>query len=363
MRILVLNWKDPDSADAGGAELYVRRLVEQWSAGRHEVTLMTPRLRGAESTPAAGVARVRRGSRLTVFQHARQLLRQEGRRFDRVLESVSTRPFFAHELVGDRAVALYHQVADDVWRHEYPMPVAWLGRHVVEPRWIRRMQRARVVAVSPSTATDLARHGVEAVAIVPPGNDPPVNLEPRAAPASPPRVAYVGRLVRTKRPGDAIEAFATIATALPGAAMDVVGAGYLDAELRAVAPAGVRFHGHVSEQTKEAILAAADLVLCPGTREGWGIVVMEAAAFGVPVIAYDIPGLRDAVVDGQTGVLTAPAPAAMAAAAIDLLADPPAWGALARGARQRALAHTWKRSADDLMTVLAGVQEAGAVTA
>ena len=180
--------------------------------------------------------------------------------------------------------------------------------------------------MSQSTSTDLARYGVRTIGIVPPGNDPPAALGARTAPSPSPRVAFVGRLVRTKRPADAVQAFAAIAEAFPGATMDVVGTGYLEAELRAAAPPAVRIHGRVTEEAKREILGAADLVLCPGTREGWGIVVMEAAGCGAPVVAYDIPGLRDAVVPDVTGVLTAPSPPAMAAAGIGLLRDPRRWG-------------------------------------
>lgn len=347
-----MNWKDPGAADAGGAELYVSKVVELWAADGHEVVLMTPRGDGPRS-PEGSVSRLRAGNRVTIFPRARRLLRRDGAHFDRVLESVSTRPFFAHEFVGQRAVALYHQVADDVWHQEYPGPVAYLGRRVVEPRWVRRMKTATVVAVSPSTASDLARFGVCATGVVPPGNDPPPAVVQRSAPAAEPRVAFVGRLVHTKRPSDALEAFGAISSAFPGATLDVIGAGYLEEKLRASAPPSVLVHGHLSEARKREILASADLVLCPGTREGWGIVVMEAGAWGVPVVAYDIPGLRDAVVQGRTGILVPPSAAEMAAAAIRLLGDASTWRAMAFAGRQRALDHSWRRSADGLMAILA----------
>jgi glycosyltransferase involved in cell wall biosynthesis len=43
--------------------------------------------------------------------------------------------------------------------------------------------------------------------------------------------------------------------------------------------------------------------LVPGVREGWGLVVSEANAMGTPAVAYDVPGLRDSVIDNVTGVL------------------------------------------------------------
>ena len=43
--------------------------------------------------------------------------------------------------------------------------------------------------------------------------------------------------------------------------------------------------------------------MVPGLREGWGLNVIEANALGVPGIAYDVPGLRDSVKNGETGLL------------------------------------------------------------
>lgn len=354
MRLLLLNWKDPAQPDAGGAERYVDSVARRWAAAGHDVTLLVPRVAGRPDEEVTGGVRVlRRGGRHSVFTAARAHLRRRRGGYDRVLESVSTRPFFAHHVAGDAAVALYHQMADDVWMREFRFPVNVVGRHLVEPHWVRAMRGANVVAVSPSTARDLRRHGVEVRAVVPPGATPPEECEARPL-GRPPRLLFLGRLIETKRPGDAVRAAALVRAALPESTLDVVGDGYLGDALRREAGPGVRFHGGVDEAAKHALLRAADVVLLPGTREGWGIVALEAAGHGVPVVAYGVPGLRDAVVDGVTGVVVAPRPEAMAAAVRALLADPERWRRMSAAARRRALHYTWDRAADDLMAVLDG---------
>jgi glycosyltransferase involved in cell wall biosynthesis len=300
-----------------------------------------------------------RGTRITVFRHARRYLWHQGGEFDAVLESVSTRPFFAYELVGDRALVLYHQIADDVWDQEFRFPVNWIGRRVVEPHWLRRITGARVVANSPSTASDLAARGVVSVGIVPPAADPVPEAGLRSLGASP-RVVFVGRLVRTKRPQDAIQAFASIRARYPAATLDVIGDGYLQEPLRSLQAPGVTVHGFVPEEIKVKFLARADLLLLPGTREGWGIVAIEAALHGVPTMAYNVPGLRDAIVDGSTGALTLPDPKALGAAALDLLSDPAKWARQGAAARRRAVSYTWERAANQLMALLSNVASEGA---
>jgi glycosyltransferase involved in cell wall biosynthesis len=64
-----------------------------------------------------------------------------------------------------------------------------------------------------------------------------------------------------------------------------------------------RVRGFVDEETKGDILRRAGLHVCASDAEGWGQVVIETAAYGVPTVARRVPGLRDSIVDGETGWL------------------------------------------------------------
>lgn len=353
MRILALTWKYPWDHTSGGAERYLIEVCRRWAQDGHQVTIFGPRDPGAHGIHAAShldvLPYIGSGSRLTVFRASRRYLRANGYLYDRVLETVSTRPFAAHRVVGERAVVLYHQTAEEVWNMEFPLPIALLGRHLLEPRWIRTLRSAQVVANSPSTAEAVERFGLRCIAVVPPGCDAPETVHARPAPASSPKLLWIGRMVRTKRPEDAISAFTLIRNRFPSATLDVVGDGYLRARLGAEMRPGVTIHGSLSEAGKRSLLAQADLLLLPGTREGWGIVAMEAASYGVPVIAYDVAGLRDAVVDGVTGVLVPPNSGALAAAVCQLLSEPQIWRRFSAAARERAVTYSWDQCAQDLL--------------
>jgi glycosyltransferase involved in cell wall biosynthesis len=66
----------------------------------------------------------------------------------------------------------------------------------------------------------------------------------------------------------------------------------------------IAFHGWVDERHKHEILARAWVHLCPSVKEGWGIVVMEAGAHGVPTVAYHAAGgVGESVLDRRTGLL------------------------------------------------------------
>jgi hypothetical protein len=108
-----------------------------------------------------------------------------------------------------------------------------------------------------------------------------------------------------KRVEHAIDVVARLRAHHRDLALDVVGEGWWDGRLRAHARERgvddlVRFHGFVDERTKHELLARAWLHLCPSVKEGWGLVVTEAAGHGVPTVAYrSAGGLRESVLDGR----------------------------------------------------------------
>lgn len=375
MRILILNWKHPADPLAGGAEVYVTRLAAEWAAQGHSVEVLVPqpgkgaRVGGDIQPPEYRVFTIgprrsilpatrrylrtytRIADSVRFFSSVRAYLRAHGDEYDRIVESVSTRPFFAGAIAGWRAIIVYYQGAGELWCQEFTPPISWAGRWLIEPLWIRRMRSARVVTISPSTEAQLVARRVPVLSVIAPGIDLPlVPLSRRLGDS--PRFIFLGRLVTSKRPLEALAAFAQIRKALPTATLDVVGDGYLAESLRQQPAPGVTLHGFVPESVKTEMLASADLMLMPGTLEGWGIVAMEAAALGTPVVGYRIPGLRDAIVDGVTGVLTDPSPFALAEAAVRLLAEPERWARLSRAAAERAQAYSWKAVADRWLAVL-----------
>ena len=315
MRILICNWKDRRHPAAGGAEVYTDECARRWSAAGHAVTLLCAAVAGEpEQDDRPGYRVVRRGSRLGVYRAARHFIRSHSDRFDVIVDEVNTRPFFAHLHAGSTpVVALVHQVAREVWFHETPLPIALIGRFVLEPRWLRSYADIPTLTVSESSAQSLRSYGLRRLHVVPEGVELPGGLCVPMAKADVPTVAFCGRLVSTKRPDHAIAAFERATDRLgQGAELHIIGGGPLEDALRRSAPPGVVLHGLVDQRRKYEILGRAHALVCTSQREGWGLVVSEAAAVGTPTIGYDVAGLRDSV-RAADGVLVEPT--------IDALAD------------------------------------------
>ncbi len=73
--------------------------------------------------------------------------------------------------------------------------------------------------------------------------------------------------------------------------------------LQALAGADVEFAGWVDEGQKWRLLAQAWALVHPSHHEGWGIVIVEAASVGTPSIGFRVPGVKDAIMDDETGIL------------------------------------------------------------
>jgi len=150
---------------------------------------------------------------------------------------------------------------------------------------------------------------------------------------------FVGRLDRDKGVLDLVRAYGRLAEARRDIALVFVGPDEdqlepAARELLGPHAASVRFVGYTA--TPERYFAAADVLSLPSYREGFGNVIIEAAASGIPATASRIYGITDALVDGETGLLHAPGDIAELAAVLERLAENAALRAeLGRRARER----------------------------
>lgn len=306
--VLFVNWRDISHPEGGGSERYVQRVAEGLAARGLTVEMFcAAHDRAPAQEVVGGVRTVRRGGRLTVYPWG---LLHAFRRRPRLVVDVQNGLPFGSPLVRRRPVVnLVHHVHREQWPIVFGRvggAVGWWVESVLAPRIYRR---SRYVTVSGATAEELAGLGVarERISVVPNGLEPvPAVTAVRAAE---PRIVVLGRLVPHKRVEHALEVVARLREEWPGLRLSVVGEGWWDESLRAEAERLgvtdlVEFTGFLDEQAKHEELARAWVHLCPSVKEGWGLVVSEAGAHGVPTVGYrSAGGLRESVLDGRTGVL------------------------------------------------------------
>jgi len=189
----------------------------------------------------------------------------------------------------------------------------WLARSVLRGARL-------VIAASTALAESASTLGARDVRVIPSGVDLPLDVGEEARP---PEVLYAGRLSPEKGIEDLVAA---------AHGMRLVVAG--DGPLRARVPDAL---GFVPHDELNRLYARAAVVACPSRREGFGVACLEAMAHARPVVATDVGGLRDLVVDGETGLVVAPCDQGALRAALErLLADSDLRRRLGVAGRERA---------------------------
>jgi glycosyltransferase involved in cell wall biosynthesis len=359
-RLLVLNERDLLHPQAGGAEVHCFEVFRRLAAQGDDVTLLASGFPGAPPREIVqGITVLRVGERVSYYPAAVRAYRRlrAGTAPDAVIEDLNKFPFFARFWVREPLVVLVHHLFGRTAFQQvaWPIAAATFGAEALVPRLYRGLP---VVAVSPSTRDELVAGGMRPadIHVIPNGLDHDRYRPGDGRLASTPTVLALGRVEPYKRTEMLVDAVASIA----GARLVVAGSGTgMDALRDHVARRGlesrVELRGFVDEDTKVRLLREAQVVATASRKEGWGLTVLEAAACGTPSVAFDVPGLRDAIRDGETGVLVPEEdPAALANALRRVLEDGALRQRLAAGAIAWAGRFTWDGAAAAIAALIDG---------
>lgn len=364
-RILVLNWQDRENPQAGGAEEHVHQVFGRLAGRGYEVTLLASGFPECEPRVRLdGIDVHRTGGRYTFsmaapWYYLRHLRRE---RWDVVVDNLNKVPLFSPWWVSAPVVPVVQHLfgatafreaslplAAMTWLLERPLPLVYRGRPTI--------------AISQSTRDDLATRGLRArIEVIPVGVDTACYTpHPQGRKTPRPSLLYLGRLKRYKGVELLVRAVAKLAR--DGLHVDflVAGAGDGRPEIeRLVEESGVEdrviFLGFVDERTKLDLMRTSWVHGLTSPKEGWGITVVEAGACGTPSVASDSPGLREAVVDGETGLLVPHGNVdALAAAIRRMVTDPALRGLLGAQARRYAESLSWEKTSVAMERVLLSV--------
>jgi len=331
MNILLLNWRDPWHPGGGGAEIVTYEHAKAWVNKGHTVTWVTGgywEQKKKEET-IEGVHFLRFGGSLTIHLIVPLFVLVEGKNYDVIVDEVHGIPFFAPLFTRTPVVAFIHEVADEIWDYMYRFPISIVGKAL--ERWAFRWYRHCLIWTdAPSTVDDLVAWGMgknQCKAIpCPIVKQQIITDEPKERV---PTYIFVSRVVRMKGIEEVIKAFSFIKKEQKYAELWIVGSGtsaYIDELKRMVIEYGidghVTFFGSVTDLEKYTYMARAHILLHASVKEGWGLVVLEAASVGTPAVVYNVSGLKDVVKHEKTGmVIQSNSPQDMAREAIKLYKD------------------------------------------
>lgn len=349
------DWEAP-----GGVQVHVRQLAAELRTRGHRTTILAP---GSRPSEDAGVRIVGRPVRVPYRGKVAPISFSPGawRRIRSAMRSFDPDLIHAHEPLTPSTsmlavlaaeapvVATFHAALDRSRLMELAAPAL-------------RQVSGRIdaaVAVSDAAASFLRRVVRVPLEIVPNGVDVRAFAHPgrpiEGLPAGP-KILWANRLDPQKGFEIMLRAFERVASEVVGAHLLVAGDGRDRALLRSL-PADLRSRilrlGTVAHGDLPRYHAAADVFVSPATgQESFGIVLVEAMAAGVPVVASDIAGYREVIRDGVDGLLVPPNdPNALATAIRRVLSEPELAAALKAAGRSRAQAFSWQEVAPRLEAV------------
>lgn len=323
MRIIILNWKDIKNPDVGGAEIILYELAKRLVKDGHKVTWFCRTFREcAEREVIDGIEVIRRGNKLSVYLRAWEYYRSLQVKPDKVIESVNTvcwqTPLYVPY---DRRLIYVNQLAKEVFFYELKFPLSYFA-YFFENWEYKTYKSSKFLCYSPSVKEDLIKIQIpeENISVFPLGLDHGRYKE--GFKSDTPLFVFCARLVKMKRADLCVEAMRQVIRKYKTAKLALIGYGPEEKKLHKMIDLyGLSKNVYIvnkdnlffeknSKDLKVKLMQEAWALLLPSVKEGWGMVVTEAAACGTPSIVTDVTGLRDSVVDGKTGFIISKEPKA-----------------------------------------------------
>lgn len=320
--LLFLSWRDIKSNNKGGAEVYTHEMLKRINFDKYRIIHFSPSFNGAEENEnIENINYIRSGSLLSVISDARKYYIMNRENIDFVVDQCNTHRFFTKFWVeSKKRIFFIHQLTREIWFMNAKFPINIIG-YITETPFLKLSKNDYTMTVSESTKRDLINVGfdINKVRIIPEGIEFThwkKNEFKRKEVV--PTFIYVGRFVNYKGIDACVLAFAKIKKEYPETKLYIVGKKnekYIEENLLPIFQrenisyegneenSDVTLFGFVSEEKKLELMSRSHALIFPSQREGWGLIVTEAAAVGTPSIVYNSPGIVDAVDYGNAGYL------------------------------------------------------------
>jgi len=365
MDILFLNWKDLKNPDVGGAEIIVYELAKRLVADGHRVTWFCRSFTGArEHDIYDDIKIIRRGNKITVYWEAYRYYQSLMKKPDKVIDCINTicwqTPLYVPK---EKRVAYVNQLAKEVFFYELPSVISHMA-YFLEPLEYLTYRHTKFLCYSESVKKDITTFGVpeKNISTFPIGIDH--GRYKSGKKSKDPLFLFVARLTSMKRPDLCVEAMRVVVKKYPKAKLAIVGYGPMENKLEGMIQKfgldknvylvnkNTLYFDKDPKDVKVKLMQQAWALVLPSVKEGWGMVVTEAAACGMLSIVTNVTGLKDSVIHNQTGILISSNPTSrqLADAMIKIITNRDFRYRLSKQALQYASSFTWERCYKIMLT-------------
>lgn len=366
MNILILSWRGPGHPHAGGAEISTHEHAKGWVKAGHDVTLFSSYYFGAKAEEVIdGVKIIRQGAQI-LGVHLKAFIWYvfgNHQKYDLIIDQFHGIPFFTPLYIKEKKLAFIHEVTKEVWNLNpwswpFNMIPAIFGA-IFEPLIFKFVyKKIPFMTVSESTKKDLSGWGISEKNITVIHNGLDIVKVKQYAKGEKKTLIFLGALSKDKGIEDVLKIFSVLDD-IDNFRFWIVGKGedhYLKSlklqTIKTKIDKKVKFWGFVSKEKKYELLTRAHILINPSIREGWGFVVMEAASVGTPTIGYNVPGLRDSILDGKTGILSRPDPVACSEAVLSLIKDEKKYETLRKNCFLWSRKFNWEKSSKESLKLI-----------
>lgn len=312
MRILAINWRDISNPLSGGAEIHLHEILKYIVNNGNTVTQISTLFAGAEKEEIIDGIKIIRGGGELYFNFAvPKLVIDEMRRndYDIVIDDINKVPFYSPLYVNKPILAIIpHIFGKTIYNQVDPLSATYV--YLSELPIKKVYKNAYFEVISKSTEDDVVKRGIprNRIKTIECGIDHNLYKLPKnRKKPNEKTIIYVGRIKKYKSVDHIVKAMPYILEGMDIKLM-IVGSGDYINTLKSIAQNlniqdKVFFTGYVSQERKVELLQKAYLSVYPSLIEGWGLVNIEANACGLPVVASNVPGLKDSVKIGRSGLL------------------------------------------------------------
>lgn len=303
-RVVMLNWMDIKNPLAGGAEKYCFEIAKRLADEGFEVIMISRRFKGSKKIELLqGVKIIRIGNRVTVYPLA-SILALKLRPYLK-FDSINVIPFFTPLFRRKRTLAMIHHIIP------HSVIEQKIGRFSIFADFVQfklvptLYKNVLVLANSESTKRDLDEMGFRNIWPTHLGVELPAigTLKQKQN-----VVVAAGALRPWKRPDHIIRAFSAMNKEWRLVVFGRPENNHIVSDLRALSDSldisdRVDVLSNISDAYKEELYRVSKIAMIASEKEGWGFAAIEPQAYGCPVVGYDVPGVRDSVLNDSTGIL------------------------------------------------------------
>ena len=348
MRVLWLAHRDPLNPRAGGAERTIYELGTRLCKMGHQVTLVTGGWKGCKTVENLhGIEIFRFGKNISPHLAFPVFLLKY--HYDLVVDDLGHAvPWISSTILNKHNVVFFrHLHARSLPGQVNPISAKFIT--AIEKSYYILYHNTVFITESTTSKYDLLKLGIkeDKIIMIPPGVDH--RLFHPAAKSRYPSMVYFGGMRKYKRPKEALYLSKSLLENLGDLKLFIIGTGSEERRMKELVNKWnmqdyVEFTGRISNKELSDIVASSWLNVHTSVTEGWGYSILEAAAAGTPTVAYDVPGVIDAVEQGLNGIRVEDGNReALADAAFSILNDPERWWS---SSTEVAKKYSWDKTAE-----------------